>query len=69
MLKPLFFASVAAALALTMGYADQPQGKLTIPALENIRHAASVSVKKREIKPGASQEPHSAEYGASPIPQ
>ena len=44
-------------------------GKLTIPALENIRHAASVSVKKREIKPGASQEPHSAEYGASPIPQ
>ncbi len=32
MLKPLFFASMAAALALTMGYADQPQGKLTIPA-------------------------------------
>lgn len=32
MLKPLFFASMAAALALTMGYADQPQGKLLIPA-------------------------------------
>ena len=32
MLKPLFFASVAAALVLTMGYADQPKGKLTIPA-------------------------------------
>ena len=32
MLKPLFFASMAAALVLTMGYADQPKGKLTIPA-------------------------------------
>ncbi len=32
MLKPLFFAAMAAALALTMGYADQPQGKLVIPA-------------------------------------
>lgn len=32
MLKPLFFVAVAAALALTMGYADQPTGKLTIPA-------------------------------------
>jgi mono/diheme cytochrome c family protein len=32
MLKPLFFASVAAALVLTMGYADQPKGKLVIPA-------------------------------------
>jgi mono/diheme cytochrome c family protein len=32
MLKPLFFASVAAALVLTMGYADQPKGNLVIPA-------------------------------------
>lgn len=32
MLKPLIFASVAAALVLTMGYADQPKGKLIIPA-------------------------------------
>ena len=32
MLKPLFFVAVAAALALTMGYADQPKGKLLIPA-------------------------------------
>ena len=32
MLKALFFASVAAALVLTMGYADQPKGKLIIPA-------------------------------------
>ena len=32
MLKPLFFASMAAALVLTMGYADQPKGKLLIPA-------------------------------------
>ncbi len=32
MLKPLFFASAAAALVLTMGYADQPKGKLLIPA-------------------------------------
>ena len=32
MLKPLFFASMAAALVLTMAYADQPQGKLMIPA-------------------------------------
>ena len=32
MLKTLFFASIAAALVFTMAYADQPQGKLTIPA-------------------------------------
>jgi hypothetical protein len=45
-------------------------GKLTLPALENIRHAAAVSVKrKRDIKPGESDDPHSAEYGDSPIPQ
>ena len=32
MLKPFFFAAAAAALVLTMGYADQPKGKLIIPA-------------------------------------
>src|SRR5579859_673338 len=32
MVKPMFFAAMAAALALTMGYADQPKGKLLIPA-------------------------------------
>jgi len=32
MLKSLFFAAVAATLVLTMGYADQPNGKLVIPA-------------------------------------
>lgn len=32
MLKPLFFAALAGTLALTMGFADQPKGKLTIPA-------------------------------------
>ena len=32
MLKPLFFVAVVAALALTMSYADQPKGKLIIPA-------------------------------------
>lgn len=32
MLKPLFFAAMAATLALTIGYADQPKGKLIIPA-------------------------------------
>ncbi len=32
MLKPIFFASIAAALVLTMSYADQPKGKLVIPA-------------------------------------
>ena len=31
-MKALFFAAMAAALALTMGYADQPGGKLVIPA-------------------------------------
>jgi Ca2+-binding EF-hand superfamily protein len=44
-------------------------GRLTLPELENIRHAAATSVKRRDIKPGASDEPHSAEYGASQIPQ
>jgi mono/diheme cytochrome c family protein len=32
MLKPVFLAAVAATLALTMGYADQPKAKLIIPA-------------------------------------
>jgi cytochrome c len=32
MLKPVIFAAVAAALVLTMSYADQPNGKLVIPA-------------------------------------
>jgi mono/diheme cytochrome c family protein len=32
MLKTLFLATIAAALVLTMGYADQPTGKLIIPA-------------------------------------
>ena len=31
-MKALFLAAVAAALVLTMGYADQPKGKLVIPA-------------------------------------
>ncbi len=31
MLKPIFLASAAAALVLTMGYADQPKSKLTVP--------------------------------------
>ncbi|MEA3080862.1 MAG: hypothetical protein QOD54_530 [Sphingomonadales bacterium] len=45
-------------------------GKLTLSGLESIRHAAATSVKrKRDIKPGESNEPHSAEYGDSPIPQ
>jgi hypothetical protein len=43
-------------------------GKLTLPALENIRHAAATTVKKRNIKPGESDDPHSAEYGSA-IPQ
>ena len=32
MLKPILFAAMAATLALTMGFADQPKGKLVIPA-------------------------------------
>ena len=44
-------------------------GRLTLSDLENVRHAAASAVKKRDIKPGASDEPHSAEYGDSPIPQ
>src|SRR5215472_3720127 len=32
MLKTLFLATIAAALVLTMSYADQPNGKLIIPA-------------------------------------
>jgi mono/diheme cytochrome c family protein len=32
MLKPLNFAALAATLALTMSFADQPKGKLIIPA-------------------------------------
>jgi mono/diheme cytochrome c family protein len=32
MLKAFFFAAVAATLVLTMGYADQPKGKVIIPA-------------------------------------
>lgn len=34
MSKSLFFAVLAGALALTMGFADQPKGKLIIPAPE-----------------------------------
>ena len=32
MIKPVFIAAVAAALVLTMSYADQPKGTLVIPA-------------------------------------
>jgi mono/diheme cytochrome c family protein len=32
MLKPILFMAMAATLALTMGFADQPKGKLVIPA-------------------------------------
>jgi mono/diheme cytochrome c family protein len=32
MLKPILFTAMAATLALTMGFADQPKGKLVIPA-------------------------------------
>jgi len=32
MLKPILFAAMAASLALTMGFADQPNGKIVIPA-------------------------------------
>jgi EF hand len=39
-------------------------GKLTLPELQNIRQAAStVAKRKRDIKPGASDMPSSAEYG------
>ena len=39
-------------------------GKLTLPELQNIRRAASTYVKRsRDIKPGASDNPNSAEYG------
>jgi len=31
MLKPILFTAMAATLALTMGFADQPKGKLVIP--------------------------------------
>ena len=34
MFKALSFAAVAAALVLTMGYADQPKDKLVIPAVK-----------------------------------
>jgi Ca2+-binding EF-hand superfamily protein len=45
-------------------------GKLTLPQLENIRHAAStVAKRRRDIKPGASDDPSSAEYGTPPTPQ
>ena len=45
-------------------------GKLTLPQLQDIRHASATYVKrKRDVKPGESDEPHSAEYGDSPIPQ
>lgn len=33
MVKPLLFTAMAATLALTMSFADQPKGKLVIPAL------------------------------------
>ena len=32
MLKPILFTAMAATLALTMSFADQPKGKLVIPA-------------------------------------
>jgi len=39
-------------------------GKLTLPELQNIRQAAStVAKQKRDIKPGPSDMPSSAEYG------
>ena len=44
-------------------------GKLTLPELESIRHAAANFVKRGpDVKPGESDDQHSAEYGA-PIPQ
>jgi Ca2+-binding EF-hand superfamily protein len=40
-------------------------GKLTLPELQDIRQAAAAYVKrKRDIKPGESYDPHSAEYGS-----
>ena len=45
------------------------RGKLTLPELENIRQAASTVAKRgRDIKPGSSDLPSSAEYGR-PVPQ
>jgi Ca2+-binding EF-hand superfamily protein len=42
-------------------------GKLTLPTLQNIRRAAGAIAKRpRDIKPGASDEPSSAEYGTIP---
>ena len=38
-------------------------GKLTLPDLQKIRQAASTFAKRRDVKPGASDLPSSAEYG------
>jgi Ca2+-binding EF-hand superfamily protein len=46
-------------------------GGLTLAALASIRNTASTVAKrkKHEIKPGESDDPHSAEYGGPTIPQ
>jgi Ca2+-binding EF-hand superfamily protein len=43
-------------------------GKLTLPDLQSVRHAASTYAKRRPIKPGESDDPSSAEYGNEPPP-
>jgi Ca2+-binding EF-hand superfamily protein len=45
-------------------------GQLSLAALQSTRHAAStVAKRKKDIKPGESDDPHSAEYGAPSTPQ
>lgn len=39
-------------------------GRLTLAALEETRHAAATYAKRQAVKPGASDNPTSAEYGA-----
>ena len=38
-------------------------GRLTLAQLQNIRHSAATIAKKKNIQPGASDDPTSAEYG------
>ena len=45
-------------------------GQLSLAALQSVRHAAStVAKRKKDIKPGESDDPHSAEYGPMTSPQ
>ena len=45
-------------------------GQLSLTALQSVRHAAStVAKRKKDIKPGESDDPHSAEYGPPSTPQ